>query len=369
MKILPIIYIFFVSLILVGCGPGYSPVKDVKDSYELLFDLPENVEIISEEFLFEMDLPEYRHYAYSPPMQVTATYEIKNNRDETNISFGLPFTSTIKNYNSNLNNIKLMLSDNQIYFDNVQHTFAAEENQLDGITYNNLITHTSFENVEYNQLIYKYKLSSENVKDVLYELEDTDKVILYNGEYTWNSGKVTINLSDIDTIVYSFDNELSFVSEDAIVQEQIDFSLFIDEIEPNEFMKQYVITGFMSFIESGAKIQDSDRLAGITTSTYVLFFDTKTITIPKYNSVTIQIIYPFWASYNRLYNTSTNEEFILEYNFCLDSERYIDNDIAIAVYLITDSQYKGEYIENNENLIFDNFVEPYLLKLEISYVT
>jgi hypothetical protein len=368
MKKIATIIIFFISSILISCGPGFSPEMGFNDSYELLFDLPENVEIISEEFIFEMDLPEYEHLAYSPPMQVTATYEMKNNGEETDISLGLPFISSIRNYDSDLDDIKLMTSDIPIHFDNVQYTSMVEEIQLDDITYNNLITLTNFENVEYSQMVYRYKLSSESVNDVIYKLMDTDKVILYNGDYTWISSEVVINLSDDDTIIYSFGNELSFSAEDSIVQEQIDFTLFINEIESNDFLKQYVKIGFIDFIESSVKIQDSDRLAGISTSASVLFFDTKTITIQENSSITVKIVYPFWASYNKVSNSS-NDEFLLKYNFCLDSERYIDNDIAIDIYLITDSLYNGEYLDSSKNLIFDNIVDPYSLHLEITYIT
>lgn len=366
MKKLYIVLIIILVSFLCCCGyRTMTPNLELPNSYELLFDLPENVEIVSEEFVFEMDIPGYNHYCYSPPMQVTATYEIVNNSEEAEFSFGLPFISGVRSYDSDIQSISLMLQNDEIYLENNQHHKIVTDYQFSEVTYDYFYSQTIFEDKSYNQTIYKYHLGSNIIEDLSFAYNDNSKIVI-NGDFTGIVGTVNIPSATDNTIIYSFENEIQFTSNN-IIHSEINYDAFIEEIEVNQIVKPYVEQGLEDFLLSDANLTGSNRLSSSITDdeTNILFFNTKTLSIEENGAITISLVRQLWASYDKI---ELLDEFDLRYNFYFDSERYKSDNIDIQIYLISEYDFDIEYIDFEENLLMFDINESNHLQLNTVYV-
>ncbi|MBU1144594.1 MAG: hypothetical protein KJ971_01885 [Firmicutes bacterium] len=364
-KIYVIFMIFLVSFLSCCDYRSMNPNIELANSYELLFDLPENVEIISEEFVFEMDKSDYNDFCYSPPMEIMATYELINSGEEAEISFGLAFITNVRNYDSKIQDIKIMLFDDEIILENNQNHIIVNDYQFSDVNYSYFYSLTSIDDISFPQNIYKYHLSSEIVEDVSFTLSDTSKIII-KGDYTNISGVINMLSATESTIIYSFGTEVAFTTNN-IIQSEIDLDTLIEEIETNEIVQSYVKREIKDFLESDQKITNPTILSNsvIEDETDILFFNTKTISIQENSTATIRLTYPLWASYNQIENRN---KYNLTYNFYFDSERYANSTIDIQIYLISEYDFGVEYLDDETNLLMEGINENYHLQLNTIFI-
>lgn len=368
-KIFTVFLITILVTFLYGCPAKIeAPEFDSTPIGEMLFQLQENISVVSEEFTFTTDESGNETSWFYDVMDLNLKYTLQNDNEMgVNVDLYYPILSTNQLELMDESNIPVLKVDGQMKAMG-SHLGFVDENFLDFHNY----TYASIDELivqpyeyRYSDLIHVYEFTApkkgedqdltivvpEGTKiltDYYYSYSG-DKTSYQNGLFEYKDNIMTIKAFEEVTTgrFYTINNEATFVANYDVQSSQgigVPLSIFAEHRCYNEYCEALMVEELSLFIESdilSKPMREIVEASNYTREFMSVFYST--VWLKGNGSQTeIEINIPIQAGaysitrsveengYTRNIATS-----FLYYDFYLDTERYVERNIYVSINIIS----------------------------------